>query len=192
MKGLVEYSNSISIETESSDNLVPEALHVFEKRVKEFRPKTIKKTTDKIFYTGGVMRFVLNVNLLYCISEGEIRVESSQQTLFVHYVIKFYELVALSVIPAVGALVVMDSILEKVIGVLLVVFVSYGANALITILRYRRFVRKTLEDWLSERKPISISKDQKEWIDDSSKCDACGCIISDKDVECPDCGLRLR
>jgi hypothetical protein len=191
MKRLAEYSNCISIETQPYDD-VAEALQYFEQRIEKFRPGTIKKTTDKLVFTGGVMRFTLNINLLYCISEGEIRIEKKEQKMFVHYVIKFYELVALSVIPAIGALVVRDSILDKIIGVSLVVFVSYGGNALITIWRYRRFVNNTLRNWASEKTPIVIGKDQKEWMRDANKCDACGYAISIRDVECPDCGLRLR
>lgn len=192
MTGAVEYSNSFSFATESDDDLVQEAVQAFEDRIKTFKPRTIKHTLDKIVYTAGVMRLVLNTNLLYVISDGEIRIERKEQRLIVHFVIRFYELIALSVIPAVGALVIMDSILEKLIGVLLVACVSYGANAFIAIVRYRRFVKRTMEDWLSQRKPITISEVQKEWIQDKNKCDACGYSISDTDVECPDCRLRLR
>lgn len=126
------------------------------------------------------------------VSEGEIRIERKGQILIVHYIIKFYELAALSVIPAIGAFVITDSIWEKLIGVLFVVCIFYGANVLITILRYRRFVKNTVQDWLSEKKPMLISEDQQEWIKNTNKCDACGCAIADIDVECPDCGLRLR
>ena len=75
---------------------------------------------------------------------------------------------------------------------LLVVCVYYGANVFITILRYRKFVKGTIVDWLSQKKTHPISEVQKEWIQNKNKCDACGYSISDTDVECPDCGLRLR
>lgn len=177
---------------ESDNDSVQEAVHVFEEKIKTFKPRTIKRTSDKIFYTAGIMRLVLNSNILYGISEGEIRIEKKELKLIVHFVIRFYELIALSVIPIVGALVLMDSIQDKLIGVLLVICVSYGASAFLTIVRYKRFVRRTMEDWLSQKKPISISEVQKAWIQDANKCDACGYSISDTDVKCPDCGLTLR
>jgi hypothetical protein len=192
MNSIVEYSNSLSLTTDSHDDLVQDALTVFEEKLKNFKPRTIKKVHNRLFYTAGVMRLVFNSNLLYGISEGEINIEKKEQTLIVHYVIRFYELLALSVIPAVGALVIMDSILEKVIGISLVITVSYGANVLITILRYKRFIKTTVTAWLNEKKPVTIGEEQQEWITNLNKCDACGHVISDTDINCPDCGLSLR
>jgi hypothetical protein len=171
---------------------VQEAVRAFAERIQAFKPRVIKQGDDKIFYTAGVLRLVSNVNLLYAISEGEIKIEKKEHTLIVHYVIRFHELVALSIIPAVGALVVMDSIIGKVIGLLLVVLFSYGGNVLITILRYKRFIKNTADAWLEERKSIPISEEQKEWIENPNKCDGCGYSLSATDILCPDCGLTLR
>lgn len=192
MNGLVKYSSSFSFATESNDDLVQEAAQVFEKRIKTFNPRTIKRTSDKIFYTAGVLRLVWNTNLLYGISEGEIRIAKEEQTLLIHFVIKFHELLALSVVPIFGAFVIMDSIPEKGIAFLLVVCITYAANVLMTILRYRRFVKRTMEDWLAEKRQVPISEVQKQWMRDTNKCDACGYSISVMDLVCPDCGLRLQ
>ena len=192
MTGVAKYSNSFSFAIESDDDVVQEVVQAFESRIKIFKPRTIKHTSDRVFYTAGVMRLVLNTNLLYGISDGEIRIERKEQTLLVHFVIRFYELIAISMILAVGALVIMDSILAKLVGLLLVVGVSYGVNVFITIVRYRKFVKRTMEDWLSQKKTIIINQVEKEWNQDKNKCDACGYSISDTDLECPDCGLRLQ
>jgi hypothetical protein len=192
MNGLLGYSNSLSFATESKDNLVQEAVQLFEERIKEFRPRTIKRTTDKIFYTAGVLRLVLNANLLYPISEGEIKIEKIGATLIINYVIRFYELFALSVIPAVGVLIFVDPIIAKMIVLLLSLLVGYGGNVFITILRYKRFIRNTVKVLLEAKKTVSISEEQKEWIENLNRCDACGHVLSTTDVVCPDCGLSLQ
>jgi hypothetical protein len=188
----LEYSNSISFTSHSNDDDVKEAVQVLTKRIKSSSPRTIKQAQSKIFYTAGVMRLVLNANLLYGITEGEIEVEKNDRTLVVHYVIRFYESFALSVIPAIGALVLIDTILGKIAGVFFVLGVIYGGNVLISILRYKRFIKNTIKDWLLEKKPVEISEEQKDWMSDQSKCDACGHPVSLNDTECPDCGLSLR
>jgi hypothetical protein len=192
MKNLVEYSNSVSFTIDSDKDVVQEAVEIFSERISALKPRTIRQTGNKVFYTAGVMRLVLNANLLYGISEGELRIEQRNQILIVHYVIRFYELIALSVIPAVGALVIIDSIMGKAIGILLVLCVSYGANVLLTILRYKRFIKTTVTEWLSEKNSVPMSEEQKEWIENLNKCNACGFVISVADKECPDCGLRLQ
>jgi len=37
-----------------------------------------------------------------------------------------------------------------------------------------------------------ITSQQKKWINDATKCPACGDDITEYDLHCPDCGLRLR
>ncbi len=37
-----------------------------------------------------------------------------------------------------------------------------------------------------------ISPEQKQWIKDPSKCPACGEEITEYDLKCPECGIRLR
>jgi hypothetical protein len=193
MISLTEYSNSLSLTINSTDDdLVQDAVEVLKESIKTCNPRTLKQTQDGIFYTSGVMRLVSNMNLLYGISEGEIKIEKKDQTLMVQYVIRFYELIALSVIPAVGVLVILDSVKEKIIGLLIVFFFCYGAYALITILRYDAFIKKTMKDWLSDRDTVAIDEEQKEWINNINKCDACGHLISSTDTQCPDCGLRLQ
>ena len=192
MNGLAEYSNAVAVTIDSEDDVVQEAVSVFNERLQSFKPRTIKRTPNGLRYTAGVMRLVWTVNLLYSISDGELTIEKRDQTLTVHYVIRFHEIIALSVIPAASAIVILDSVMAKTIGVVLVLLVHFVGNVLMTILRYKRFIKKTLHNWLLERKPIAMSDDQKEWIGNANKCDACGYSISVADVECPDCGLSLR
>lgn len=192
MNGLIDYSNSLSFKVDPEETLAQEAVQVLVERIRALKPRTIIQTTGKIRYTAGVVRLVWNFNLLYAISEGEIKVEGKEQTLIVHYVITFYEAAALSVIPAVGALVIVESVIGKVIGLLLVLIVSYGGNILITILRYNRFINSTIKGWLKEKKTIPISEEQKEWMENPDKCDACGHILTTPESICPDCGLSLR
>ena len=37
-----------------------------------------------------------------------------------------------------------------------------------------------------------FSDEQKEWINDKNRCSACGTEINEYDVNCPDCGLKLK
>jgi len=37
-----------------------------------------------------------------------------------------------------------------------------------------------------------ISEEQKQWIKDATKCPACGEEITDYDLKCPECGIRVR
>ncbi len=44
----------------------------------------------------------------------------------------------------------------------------------------------------NQRKESLIGDEQKKWMNDSTKCPACGEDINEFDLKCPDCGIRLR
>lgn len=60
------------------------------------RPKALTATADGVSFRGGVLRPVLNTNLLVPITRGRIEVASEDSTLVVRYELKFTEIVILS------------------------------------------------------------------------------------------------
>lgn len=57
-------------------------------------------------------------------------------------------------------------------------------------------IKSTLEDIFEEIinepfKPETLSKEQKEWLNNPNLCPACGSNIIEYDKFCPDCGLNL-
>ena len=41
-------------------------------------------------------------------------------------------------------------------------------------------------------KDIEISQEQKQWLNDETKCPACGENIAENDIVCKSCGLKLK
>lgn len=76
-------------------------------------------------------------------------------------------------------------------AILTVVF--YALNVTITDKLMRDLIAKALKFKTTNRlKEETLSEEQMKWIQDKSKCPACGEDITEYDRNCPECGLRIR
>jgi hypothetical protein len=76
-------------------------------------------------------------------------------------------------------------------AILTVVF--YALNVTIIDKLMRDLIAKALKFKTTNRlKEETLSEEQKKWIQDKSKCPACGEDITEYDRNCPECGLRIR
>lgn len=193
MINVLQYSNTISIDVGSGhDTLVKDAVAMVKKSIKAYKPGTLTQTQNTIFYRAGMLRLVWSVNLLFGISEGEITVEKKADVVEVFYVIKFYELFVLSFFAALWAVVILNGVALKIIGLLFIMLGLYGVPVLVTVLRYKNFIKTIVKHLLLGKHSVVIDEEQKKWINDIDTCDACGHRVSPTDAQCPECGLRLR
>jgi hypothetical protein len=76
-------------------------------------------------------------------------------------------------------------------AILTVVF--YALNVTIIDKLMRDLIAKALKFKTTNRlKEETLSEEQMKWIQDKSKCPACGEDITEYDRNCPECGLRIR
>ncbi len=73
------------------------------------------------------------------------------------------------------------------------VVVFYGLNLFFADNLIQKLIKSS--SFFSEQKLQNegiISIEQKQWIKDAKKCPACGEDITDYDLKCPECGIRVR
>ncbi len=194
MMNLMRYRNSVAINSNRDIEVVKlEFLGLIKSNLERLEPTELKQKGDTLVYSAGIFRLVSvywTWNLLTHISEGQIQVRKNGDTLCVNYEIQFTGLFVISLLKSLASLVIVEDFLFKFIVSLLVIIWLYGGNAGLTILRYKRFIKRTISEVLEDDAP-QISKLQEEWISDSTKCDACGYMINHNDKVCPDCGISL-
>ena len=70
-------------------------------------------------------------------------------------------------------------------------FIFYFANLVFIQSRINRKVTKAL-NMLGYSKDMDISPEQKQWLADPTKCPACGENITENDIVCKSCGLKIK
>ena len=69
----------------------------------------------------------------------------------------------------------------------------YILNIMIINSYIHSIISKILEkNKLSVSEKESLSEEQETWLNDKSRCPACGHYLSDIDLSCPECGLHLK
>ena len=191
LKSAIRYRKSISFTSTRDIELVNrELLEITKAKLEKLKPSSLKQNGNILIYTGGILRFVWNWNLLNPISEGLIQIESQKNKLIVKYEIQFVEIFVISIFTAILACFIVDNIFAKLIVPLASIFWIFGMPVGITIYRYNRFIKRIISKQVEEDTP-QLSIEQEQWISDPTKCDACGHHIEQTDMFCPDCGITL-
>jgi len=71
--------------------------------------------------------------------------------------------------------------------------IFYAINLIVVDKQIQTILKSVVSDELSfDGNEETLTEKQKEWINDKSKCPACGEEITEYDKNCPDCGLKIR
>jgi len=73
------------------------------------------------------------------------------------------------------------------------IIIFFGLNLIFVDNLVQKLINSSpfLSNLKSDNEDI-ISKEQKDWIKNPEKCPACGEDITEYDLKCPECGIRLR
>ncbi len=85
--------------------------------------------------------------------------------------------------------------LEYFLFSLVVIVIFFWGNAVIFIRYLKNQIINALgiQSFFEENPDVeNFSKEQSAWLNDPNKCPACGTSISEKDLFCPECGLKLK
>ena len=128
------------------------------------------------------------------LSGGELVLGAKDNTIFAFYIIKLNLL--LPIIFLVTGLFFSIKLWQiniqvSVIAIILT-FVFSFVNIYYQIFRFDGFVTSSIRIITDSHLYIEVTPEQKNWIDDDTKCPACGSTISKNDKSCPSCELFLR
>lgn len=131
------------------DESVEHALAALTIRLRKQKPDRLVRTTNKVSFNGGVLRFVPSWNLLAPITAGEISVTSDGQVLTIRYKVTFTQLI---IIGTALTLWIGSSfwqatsfpLLGKIVGLLSMWLWLVGGNYLLTAVRFPAFLRSTV------------------------------------------------
>lgn len=108
---------------------------------------TVHGTT--VSFTGGLSRFVSNVNILVPITHGDLEVTLIDDTVVVSYYINFQQLLVLvSMIALLGSGFLADSAQPLAVRLGFPAFLwvwAFGLNYVITIMRFPAFIKRALQ-----------------------------------------------
>ncbi len=112
-------------------------------------------------------------------------------TIVINYSIALSELLKVSILVVIVAAFLSRLYITTFITFLLILLAAFY---IINILIVDSAVRRIIND-LFKRLPFiskeDFSKEQAEWLKDTSLCPACGASLSEFDMKCPVCGISL-
>jgi len=187
---IIEYNKQQSFKSKRDLEKVKEETinHIYE-RLNSYKPSSLERKEDHIYFYGGMFRLVWNWNLLIAISKGHISIKKDDG-LSITYKIQFIEIFIYSLIISLISLFIVGDIIAMLTIPVLIFFITYGLNAMITIFRFNKFIKKCIKHILAND-PTEISVEQDQWLNDPNRCAACGYPIKPEDIDCPDCGIKL-
>jgi hypothetical protein len=142
--------------------------------------------------TNNSLNFKTNhtlVNFSYKIS---FRIIENKQNITIDIDVQLVELLKITVLLVVfialfskfafSNFLLFSSIFTILFFIANIIFISADINSRI---------KKSLK-LLGYNKETDISDRQKEWLLNPGLCSACGCKLSENDIFCPECGLRIK
>ncbi|RPI63925.1 MAG: hypothetical protein EHM44_04165 [Ignavibacteriales bacterium] len=125
---------------------------------------------------------------------GEFILDANNNTIYAFYIIKLNFL--LPIIFLVTGILFGIKMWQYDIQISIIfVFLAFVFSFLgiyYQIFRFDGFVTSSIRKVTDTHSYIELTPEQKEWIDDETKCPACGNTISKNDSSCPSCDLFLR
>jgi hypothetical protein len=121
-----------------------------ERALDDLKAKRVKRVGQQIQFTGGIFRAVSGNNLLVAVGSGELSLEPSGTGLAIAYHLRLTQMflvVSIAVIGFFGPPVVGAPNLTPVEAAALLSVAwlwLYGMNVLLTVVRFPRWIRRTL------------------------------------------------
>lgn len=178
--------------SEDSDIIVEEVLDELHSVISAAKPTKIRKTNNALFFSAGMFRFVGRWNKLKTITEGEILVTKSAKHIVIENKLNFLEALVFWTMYGFVGFFFPGGVIAKFILFPVLTLLVYTLTVAATISSFNRWTKRIVTAYLESKKGIEISVEQREWIIDDSKCDACGYVVNAQANTCPDCGLTLR
>ncbi|MBA3028729.1 MAG: hypothetical protein FP816_07960 [Desulfobacteraceae bacterium] len=147
----LSYTNKVEVffkpERHTPENLLKSVVS----SLKEVKAKNIKNDKNHITFSGGILRFVSNWNILASVSSGEITIDKNNGKLIISYHLRFTEIfifVTAGILGFMGPVIYQAPNLSIFPKIFLLIFMwafAFGGNYFITILRFPSFIRKMTE-----------------------------------------------
>jgi hypothetical protein len=145
------YSNKVEIPFSPDAHTPENLLNSIVLSLKNVKAINIHNDRNHITFSGGILRFVMNWNILVAVSSGKITVDKGNDKLCLKYSLKFTEMfiiVTAAVLGFLGPVIWQASNLtfSAKVGILAVAWSwLFGGNYFITIFRFPNFIKKMTE-----------------------------------------------
>lgn len=184
------YSGKVHLFENSDGKALPDRFSLLSKInrfIREKEGKRIKRKEDVFAYTEKDTLFNIEYNI-----ELELSIRRGDYTIF-------YKIEAEALLKVISAAVVVMafltffSITTYLISALIFAVVFYTANVFFVSSALVNKINKfTGNAEYSFEAGENLSPEQKKWLKNPQLCPACGSFLSDFDIDCPDCGLRVK
>ena len=183
----IPYSISYNFKYENDENWSQEA--VFESIILAFQ-----NVDSKTYEIGeNTLKFTEQTSIIRFQYPTEILVKANSQEIHIKINVKLVEL--LKIILIVTVLIAFISTFS-VDNYLLFTFGFAVIFYILNIIFIHTYLKQKIQSTTFYRNMFPDSEEmtntQEEWINNPNKCAACGYNIIDTDINCPECGIRLR
>ena len=147
----LSYANKIEVPFDVKKHTPENLINSVVSSLKKVKAKNIQNDRNQITFSGGILRFVMNWNILVAVSSGIITVEKDNDKLTLNYHIKFTEMfviVTFMVLCFMGPFILQApnlSLFPKIVILVFAWFWLFGGNYCLTIFRFPSFIRKMTE-----------------------------------------------
>ena len=174
---------------------VDNASGLVHKIINSFVEMLSSKSTKNIQVDGSLISFgEVWLDRHTYLSGGELILDAKNNTIYAFYIIRLNSLLPIIFLITglfFGIKMWQYDIQISIISVLLT-FVFSFIGIYYQIFRFDGFVTSSIRKVIDSHPYLELTPEQKEWIDDETKCPACGNAISKDDTSCPSCDLFLR
>ena len=140
------YSKMYQIRATANDSSSQELLAIIVKELKRYRPRKIELKEEKVEFSAGIFRLVMNWNLLVPITSGTIEFRKNESCLV--YSLSFTELIGFGIIATLFMITVPLTAGAPKIILVIVPFLVWGwlvgMNFLLGIFRFGLLIKKCI------------------------------------------------
>jgi hypothetical protein len=145
------FTNKIEVPFDANKHTPDNLLSSIVSSLKNVKARNIQNDRNRITFSGGILRLVMNWNILAAVSSGEITVEKDNDKIILNYHIKFTEMSVITtamVLGFMGPFLIQAPNLTLFLKIIILAFIwlwLFGGNYYIIIFRFPRFIRKMTE-----------------------------------------------
>ncbi len=96
------YTNKIEVPFDANKHTPDNLLSSIVSSLKNVKARNIQNDRNRITFSGGILRLVMNWNILVTVSSGEITVEKDNDKIILNYHIKFTEMFVIATAMVLG------------------------------------------------------------------------------------------